>query len=1103
MNALPMNALPIVAAETRRLTRVALLVAIALPTMTALGVLAGGALLLARGRWLALPALLPFVVWAAAAALALWVARRSRRLLAQATPARVASEIEREQGLRRGSLTGLLEVSATGGIFARVAAAALGERLAGVATLPAPGHRARSTRALLVSTLALAQVGVLVALGAAHRGDGWRALLRPVAAWRGELLAPLAIDVAPEKVLRGSPAVLGVNAVGRTRLDVRWRAVGGAWRDSTIPVTDAGRATFIVVRAESDLHLVVSDGRTATDTARIAVVDRPFLGEVEIRATFPAYFARAPERLAADELVRVPAGTHLAISARASESMLHAALRNDRGARSMRVDGVRASLGWTPVQSGEWTWEVAGETQPIEDLPPLLRIEVVPDALPRPEILAPVGELFLGLDEGVTLELQAEDDNALRRVWLRRWIARADGRAESVSESTLVARGAGRPDAAWRGTADVAIARLGLRPGDALIVELAASDLAPGQRVARSRPLRLRLPTAEEAREVARANADAVVDAADAAVRAQRDLTARTETEARTRSDRSTPAEQTESGRDSAAAGTLRYESAARAREIAGAQRALEERVRALEESAREMRDRLARAGVLDPALAQQLEDAQRLLREAMTPELIAALERLETASQGLDADRTRQSLAELAAQQARMREALEKSAELLRRAALEATMQTLADRGEELAAAQRALADSGRSDSRTAEELARAASLARASRDLTSSAAALAERLNAADARLGATAAGEGAAEARRSAEALTEVARDSAALGRAANAMERSADALSRARAQQVAEWRSALTDALDRAVQELLQLARSQDAIADRVRTDTARTALRSEQSAVQQGALAAQQRLDEQARRSALVTPRSQAQVERARQRVAQATREGAEAARGQTENTMREAAVALRQAAAQVTRDRERVAAARSASGLPEMIEQMQQLAQQQGGLNSQLLSLLSLLPGARSGGASQGLDAEGQRAARELARAQREVARQLDAVADADPSGRATELAREARALAAALDQGAVDPATQARQERLLRRMLDAGRSLEQEEREESGRREARSARTAATFTPGADAADRTPPFAVPTWEELRGLSAEDRRLVIEYFRRLNAEVRP
>jgi hypothetical protein len=75
--------------------------------------------------------------------------------------------------------------------------------------------------------------------------------------------------------------------------------------------------------------------------------------------------------------------------------------------------------------------------------------------------------------------------------------------------------------------------------------------------------------------------------------------------------------------------------------------------------------------------------------------------------------------------------------------------------------------------------------------------------------------------------------------------------------------------------------------------------------------------------------------------------------------------------------------------------------------------------------------------------------------------------------------------------------------MLDAGRSLEQEEQEEGARRESRAARTGARFTPDAGAAVRTRRFAVPSWEELRGLSAEDRRLVIEYFRRLNAEPRP
>ena len=63
-----------------------------------------------------------------------------------------------------------------------------------------------------------------------------------------------------------------------------------------------------------------------------------------------------------------------------------------------------------------------------------------------------------------------------------------------------------------------------------------------------------------------------------------------------------------------------------------------------------------------------------------------------------LSGEQSKQSLAELAEQQKRMREALEKSAEILKRAALEGAMQTLKDEATELAKAQRdAAGDSAR----------------------------------------------------------------------------------------------------------------------------------------------------------------------------------------------------------------------------------------------------------------------------------------------------------------------------------------------------------------------------------------------------------------------
>jgi hypothetical protein len=134
--------------------------------------------------------------------------------------------------------------------------------------------------------------------------------------------------------------------------------------------------------------------------------------------------------------------------------------------------------------------------------------------------------------------------------------------------------------------------------------------------------------------------------------------------------------------------------------------------------------------------------------------------------------------------------------------------------------------------------------------------------------------------------------------------------------------------------------------------------------------------------------------------------------------------------------------------------------------------------------------------------ARSMAKAQRDVANQLDEVGDADATGRAAELAREARQLAQSLEQGAVDPTLLERQQRLFRRMLDAGKTLENDQKEESGKRESRPGDQNNPFLPPSSNAvgKSATKYRVPEWNELRGLSADERRLVIEYFRRLNGD---
>jgi hypothetical protein len=168
-----------------------------------------------------------------------------------------------------------------------------------------------------------------------------------------------------------------------------------------------------------------------------------------------------------------------------------------------------------------------------------------------------------------------------------------------------------------------------------------------------------------------------------------------------------------------------------------------------------------------------------------------------------------------------------------------------------------------------------------------------------------------------------------------------------------------------------------------------------------------------------------------------------------------------------------------------------MLKQLQEMAQQQSSLNS---AAQSLLPRMGNNAAQQ--------EARQLARQQREVAAKLDDVGDRDQSGRAEELAKEARQIAAALEAARIDPAVIERQQRLFRKMLDAGRIMEEEEREDTGKREAKSWTGTDVFTPqsttaSGKAANR---FQAPTWNELRGLTPDERRIVLEYFKRINGQ---
>lgn len=1137
-----MTVFELVAREQRRVGRLVRADTVMRVVIIVLGVLTGGALALAGARWIALPRIVPFAVWGMAAALAAVVVRNgARRVRRVAAPESIADAVELEQRMRHGSVRGIVELAGDRGAFVTRAALRLGTHLAASGVAVAPALERRLRRGVLTGVGVLAPVGFLAAFSGAERPDGWRALLHPVAAWQGSLLTRVAIDGAPGRALRGSMLGLTLKAPGRRSVSLRRRTTGSAWIDMELPVAD-GRARTMLGPLDADLTLVASDGRGASDTAVVRVVDRPFVGDVAMRATYPAYLHRNGESLPVDALIRVPRGTTIDIEGHASEPLAAVALV--QGAESVRLapNERRFSGRFTPTTSGSWSWTARGVSAAIADVPPPLTVEVLTDSAPQAQILQPASDSLVLPESRVEFQMAASDDHGLQSVTLRAWRVSRDGRVAPVTAQKLA--GGGMAD--WAGLATLDMGNFELGPGDAVHVQLVARDETPWGQEGASRELVLRVPATDEQRQAARASADSAAARALAAVRAQASLQQRTADAAN--------ANRGKAGETNGKAEAgMRYDRAQQAKTLASEQRQMADRVKQLEQASRALENQLRASGSLDTALAAQLREAQKLLREALTPEMLQALRQLDQSAQQLSSEQTRQSMQQLLDQQKKLRETLEKSAEILRRAAVEGALQTLRDEAKELAKAQRARAENAvRQSPDDAKRLAdRTSQLARdierlrnrlqqekadTAARMAASAQAAVEQSQAAmkgeaqkpeggqsgkDAKPGQggkqgeprqpgqpaqqAQPGQQAQQGQQGQQGQAGQQGQSGQQGQpgakqAADAMERAAEALAEGRKAQVDQWKQELTGELDRAVQEMLQLARQQDELSAKASHNAADPGLRGEQSALQQGVQKASERLQAESRRSALVSQGSQRAMSQAEQKVAQASRDaGDPRAAGQAASSMNDAATALRQTAASLARDRERAAASKSASGLPELLAQLQQLARQQGSLNGQMQSLLQ-----QRGGESraQSLSPEGREQARALARTQRDVARRLDEAADADASGKAAELAKEARQLAGALEQGAADPTVLDRQQRLFKRMLDAGHALENDQKDESARRESRPGDQNNPFLPsGTSAAGKAAlKFPLPEWNDLRGLNPEERRLVIEYFRRLNAE---
>jgi hypothetical protein len=916
------------------------------------------------------------------------------------------------------------------------------------------------------------------------------ALWHPRRAWEATV-APVHLRAASDQVDRGQPVNLHLEAMGRQVATLWLRAPGEAWRPRGVRLDSLGRATISTQPLHSDLFARLTSGSRSSDTVVVRVRLPVFLGSLSVIARYPSYLGLESEPVptGGDTLI-LPAGTRLDVRGEVTTRLASAAWLAGEKVESLEVTGARFSGTIVPARSGEYRLTLVTESgAPLAGDSIRLPVRIVPDSAPSVEIPVPGADTLAPLSLKVPVVIDARDDHSVTAVTLEsRRISRL-GLVDSARRESVTVP-AERPDRAIL-TFTLDLNRRGLLPGDTVRYFATATDNAPRRHVGRSREFVLRLPTMSEVRAAQRQATEAIAGQLDSITNASRRVERQTDDLARERS-------RPNSGLGEKDGESLSYEEAQRAEGVAKSQEELVRQTEALKQSLEALRRSAEAAGMNDSAWQRQLAEIRDQLERAISPELREKLAALQQALKDLDAERAKEALERLAEVQKELREALERSRELFRRAALEGDLASLGEESKQLTREQNewnqqvGSADSARAARAERQLAARAESLATALKEVAKNAAAEGKQAELGELAQGAAKASGQMQDAAKSAQ-QGERGKAKQQGEEASRSLEPLSAQLERRRQEMQREWRRQVVQAIDQALVETSRLAERQLRVQEELRDGgDSRASTRAEQAAIEEGVRKLLEQVKQAGGKNALVPPQigaalgaAQVRMQQAREAISSAApnnREAADQAGGAVD--------ALNAAAHQLLRARGDVSGSQSGSGLAEALEQLAQLAQQQGGLGQQGAGLL---PMAGSGAIREQLQ--------KLAARQRALAQELEKLRAAGSIPGAGDMAEEAAQLARRLEGGRLERQVVERQERLFRRMLDAGRTLRGREEDEKKERQSVTATGDSVHLPPALRArleDENRRLRMPTWEELQQLSPEERRLVVDYFRRLS-----
>ncbi|MEW5767494.1 MAG: DUF4175 family protein [bacterium] len=795
----------------------------------------------------------------------------------------------------------------------------------------------------------------------------------------------------------------------------------------------------------------IQERKAAVSSPEKEALTPPVITRLQLRYEYPAYTQLPPLNGKEGEgHIETLVGTKVTFRAEADHTLKEAYLALSWGdTRPLFVKGNRITGQMIITRNGEYTLQVIDTRQQADLDPVKYQITALQDNPPQVKILEPAENISLPVEMVVPLRIEAEDDYGLTHLNLRYKINRYYRvKEEWEEEISLAAYKPPRRHPIQPYTWD--LNNLGLLPEDVIIYYAVAMD-SKGNKALSPR-YAIRFPSmAEIYKEIADRQKKEQATLADI-LEEQKQIKEATEK----------LLEEIRRERE------LSVQDKENLKELSKEEEKIVQKAESVLEQMTETLDQMEENQLVSPEVMEKIQEIQDLIKKVVSEEMKEAMKRLSEAVEGIELTEQEEKLMQATFNQEEFIQRLDRTLSLLKRMALEQSMETAIKEADEILKRQEEITEQTlEGDKKELSDLAKVQeALARRTEELLKEIEQMAKEADEMEP-TASEALKQAAKEAGEIPQKMQQTARDLSA-GQREDARVKEQDlmqklsqlsaGLSQAKQGMRSCQLAQLKQEIDKALGEVLNLSgRQEEVLSSLSSRPSSLKSLAAEELLLKQGVEQIRGRMEKLAKKSLMIPGQVLEGLGQASQNLSQTADHLEEGKSGSGQ--AKEAMYRLNQVAVNLMKTSQKCSQCQGSCDRGGGMEQLSSLGKRQQGINKGTDDLLKLFPDLTR--------PQGKAMAKQLAYEQSMVRQGLERLLEGRAElskllGRLDELGKEMENIEEDLGSGSIKPETKKRQQQVLKRLLDATKSIHQKELSEKEREAERPKEYIRRGTPGA-----------------------------------------